>query len=68
MCAFLITIPANSLSPRSEKILGHTPLGRFGTPEDLTGSLLFLADETYSGFITGVILAVDGGFASYSGV
>ena len=57
-----------SLSPRSEKILGHTPLGRFGTPEDLTGSLLFLADETYSGFITGVILAVDGGFASYSGV
>ncbi len=57
-----------SLSPRSEKILGHTPLGRFGTPEDLTGSLLFLADETYSGFITGVILPVDGGFASYSGV
>ena len=57
-----------SLSPRSEKILGHTPLGRFGTPDDLTGSLLFLADETYSGFITGVILAVDGGFAAYSGV
>ncbi len=57
-----------SLSPRSEKIIGHTPLGRFGTPEDLTGSLLFLADETYSGFITGVILPVDGGFASYSGV
>ena len=57
-----------SLSPRSEKILGHTPLGRFGTPEDLTGSLLFLADESYSGFITGVILPVDGGFASYSGV
>lgn len=57
-----------SLSPRSEKIIGHTPLGRFGTPEDLTGSLLFLADEQYSGFITGVILPVDGGFASYSGV
>lgn len=57
-----------SLSPRSEKIIGHTPLGRFGTPEDLTGSLLFLADESYSGFITGVILPVDGGFASYSGV
>ena len=57
-----------SLSPRSEKIIGHTPLGRFGKPEDLTGSLLFLADETYSGFITGVILPVDGGFASYSGV
>lgn len=57
-----------SLSPRSEKIIGHTPLGRFGTPEDLTGALLFLADEQYSGFVTGVILAVDGGFAAYSGV
>ncbi|MCD7827943.1 MAG: SDR family oxidoreductase [Clostridiales bacterium] len=57
-----------SLSPRSEKIIGHTPLGRFGTPEDLTGSLLFLADETYSAFITGIILAVDGGFSAYSGV
>ena len=57
-----------SLSPRSEKIIGHTPLGRFGTPEDLTGALLFLADESYSGFVTGVILPVDGGFASYSGV
>ena len=57
-----------SLSPRSEKIIGHTPLGRFGKTEDLTGSLLFLADENYSGFITGVILPVDGGFSAYSGV
>lgn len=57
-----------SLSPRSEKIIGHTPLGRFGTTDDLTGSLLFLADEQYSGFITGVILPVDGGFSAYSGV
>lgn len=57
-----------SLSPRSEKIIGHTPLGRFGTTDDLTGSLLFLADEAYSGFITGVILPVDGGFSAYSGV
>lgn len=57
-----------SLSPRSEKIIGHTPLGRFGTTDDLTGSLLFLADENYSGFITGVILPVDGGFSAYSGV
>ncbi len=57
-----------SLTPRSEKIIGHTPLGRFGTPEDLTGALLFLADESYSAFVTGVILPVDGGFAAYSGV
>lgn len=57
-----------SLTPRSEKILGHTPLGRFGKPEDLTGALLFLCDERYSAFITGVILPVDGGFSAFSGV
>lgn len=57
-----------SLTPRSEKILGHTPLGRFGVPEDLTGTLLFLSDETYSKFVTGVIIPVDGGFSAYSGV
>ncbi len=57
-----------SLTPRSNKIITHTPLRRFGTPEDLTGALVFLCDEKYSGFITGVILPVDGGFAAYSGV
>ena len=57
-----------SLTPRSEKILGHTPLGRFGETRDLAGSLLFLCDETYSAFITGVVLPVDGGFSAYSGV
>lgn len=57
-----------SLTPRSEKILNHTPLGRFGECEDLTGTLLFLADEQYSKFVTGVIIPVDGGFSAYSGV
>ncbi|MCR5689933.1 MAG: SDR family oxidoreductase [Clostridiales bacterium] len=57
-----------SLTARSEKIIGHTPMGRFGVPEDLTGALLFLADETYSGFVTGIIIPVDGGFSAYSGV
>jgi len=57
-----------SLTPRSNKIITHTPLGRFGTPEDLTGALLFLCDSTQSAFITGVILPVDGGFSAYSGV
>ena len=64
----LLYNPDGSLSPRSEKIIGHTPLGRFGTTDDLTGSLLFLADEQYSGFITGVNIPVDGGFNAYSGV
>ena len=57
-----------SYTPRSEKIIGHTPLGRFGVPEDLTGTLLFLSDETYSKFVTCVIIPVDGGFSAYSGV
>ncbi|HOD02879.1 MAG TPA: SDR family oxidoreductase, partial [Clostridiales bacterium] len=57
-----------SLTPRSEKILSHTPLGRFGVPSDLTGTLLFLSDESYSSFLTGVIIPVDGGFSSFSGV
>lgn len=57
-----------SLTPRSEKILSHTPLRRFGVPNDLTGTLLYLCDEDYAGFITGIIVPVDGGFSAYSGV
>ncbi len=57
-----------SLTDRSEKILAHTPLGRFGVASDLTGTLLFLSDESYSSFVTGVIIPVDGGFSSFSGV
>ncbi len=57
-----------SLTPRSEKILSHTPLRRFGVPADLTGTLLYLCDEEYTGFVTGIIVPVDGGFSAYSGV
>ncbi|MDR1629017.1 MAG: SDR family oxidoreductase [Oscillospiraceae bacterium] len=57
-----------TLTARADKIITHTPLGRFGVPSDLSGALLFLADDSYSGFVTGVILPVDGGFASYAGV
>jgi len=53
---------------RTKKILGHTPLGRFGTPDDLTGTLLWLADNNASAFITGIVVPVDGGFSAYSGV
>ena len=64
----LLTNPDGSLTPRSDKILGHTPMGRFGTPADLDGVLLWLADEKFSGFVDGVVIPVDGGFAAYSGV
>lgn len=57
-----------SLTARSGKILSHTPMGRFGEIEDLKGTLLWLADETLSGFVTGIVVPVDGGFSAYSGV
>ncbi len=60
--------PDGSLTPRSQKILSHTPQNRFGTPDDLTGTLLWLADSGASGFVNGVVVPVDGGFAAYSGV
>lgn len=53
---------------RTGKILSATPMGRFGEPNELDGTLLFLCDEEYSGFITGVNIPVDGGFNAYSGV
>ncbi|MHC1695807.1 MAG: SDR family oxidoreductase [Eubacteriales bacterium] len=55
-------------TPRSEKILAHTPMGRFGDPSDLEGTLLWLADSKTSGFVTGIVVPVDGGFSAYSGV
>ena len=55
-------------TPRTGQILAGTPMKRFGEPSELIGALLFLADRNASGFITGVILPVDGGFNAYSGV
>ena len=53
---------------RTGKILAATPMGRFGKSEELEGALLFLVNEQAAGFITGVVLPVDGGFSAYSGV
>ncbi|MED5020157.1 SDR family oxidoreductase [Paenibacillus chibensis] len=57
-----------SLTERSHKIIAHTPMRRFGVPEDLLGTLLWLVDETTSGFVTGTVIPVDGGFMAYAGV
>ncbi len=57
-----------SMTERSEKILGQTPMGKFGEPEDLIGALLWLVSDQAAGFVTGVVVPVDGGFAAYSGV
>ena len=53
---------------RTGKILSHTPLNRFGETEDLLGALLWLASDQASGFVTGQVIAIDGGFSAYSGV
>lgn len=53
---------------RTGKILAATPMGRFGETEELEGGLLFLVNEKAAGFITGVVLPIDGGFSAYSGV
>jgi len=57
-----------SFKPRAEKILGQTPMARFGEPEELLGTLLWLVDSHSSGFVNGVVIPVDGGFSAYSGV
>ncbi|MEA4912317.1 MAG: SDR family oxidoreductase [Oscillospiraceae bacterium] len=57
-----------NLTKRSEKIIAGTPMNRFGQPEELLGALLFLCDETASGFVTGAVIPVDGGFSAYCGV
>ena len=53
---------------RTGKILAATPMKKFGEVEDLIGTLLWLADDASSGFVTGTVIPVDGGFSAYSGV
>ena len=55
-------------TPRSAKILGGTPMGRFVDSEELLGGVFFLCDDRAAGAITGVVLPIDAGFAAYSGV
>lgn len=57
-----------SPTARTGKILSATPMGRFGKTEELSGSLLFLLNNDAAGFITGIVIPVDGGFSAYSGV
>ena len=54
-------------TPRGRSIIEHTPMGRFGSPEDLLGALLWLVSPA-SAFVTGIVIPVDGGFSSFSGV
>ena len=56
-----------SLTPRSQKVIDKTPMGRFGSIDELNGAVKFLCSEEAS-FITGAVLPVDGGFSAFSGV
>lgn len=54
-------------SPRGQKIVDNTPMGKFGEPEDLQGTTLFLLSDV-SSFITGIVIPVDGGYSAFGGV
>ncbi len=56
-----------TLTARGQQIIDHTPMARFGEPEELVGTALWLASDA-SRFVTGTVIPVDGGFAAYSGV
>ena len=63
----LLTNTDGSLTQRGQQIIDQTPMGRYGTPDDLVGITLWLCGEE-SKFVTGVVIPIDGGFAAYSGV
>ena len=65
---FLLTDEATGeLTPRGRTIIEHTPMGRFGDPEELLGTVLWLLSPA-SAFVTGIVVPVDGGFSAFSGV
>lgn len=63
----LLTNSDGSLTQRGQQIIDQTPMGRYGEPEDLVGTTLWLCGEG-SKFVTGIVVPIDGGFAAYSGV
>ncbi|PRP66696.1 SDR family oxidoreductase [Nonlabens agnitus] len=63
----LLTNSDGSATPRGEQIIGQTPMGRYGKPEDLVSTVEWLCDDAAS-FITGIVVPIDGGFSAYSGV
>jgi NAD(P)-dependent dehydrogenase (short-subunit alcohol dehydrogenase family) len=63
----LIDEKTGNLTPRGETIISHTPMRRFGDPEDLVGTMLWLVSDA-SRFVTGIVVPVDGGFSAFGGV
>jgi NAD(P)-dependent dehydrogenase (short-subunit alcohol dehydrogenase family) len=63
----LLTNSDGSLTQRGQQIIDQTPMGRYGKPEDIISTTLYLCDDA-SSFVTGIVIPIDGGFAAYSGV
>ena len=64
----LLTTEDGSLTARGNTIVSQTPMDKFGDPSDLEGALLWLASDAASGFVTGTVIPIDGGFSAFSGV
>ncbi len=64
---YLLLDEKQNLTPRGHTIINHTPMGRFGDPDDLVGICIFLASDS-SRFVTGTVIPIDGGFSAFSGV
>lgn len=64
---FLLTTEEGGLTARGNSVITHTPMARFGDPDDLIGAILWLASPA-SAFVTGTVVAVDGGFNAFAGV
>lgn len=64
---YLLRDKRGKLTQRGERILEHTPMGRFGEPKDLIGAVLWLVSPL-SAYVTGTVIPIDGGFSAYSGV
>ena len=65
---FLLTEKeSGELTQRGQQIIGHTPQGRFGSPEDLIGAMMWMVSPA-ADFVTGIVVPVDGGFSAFSGV
>jgi len=63
----LLVEPDGNPTPRGRAIIAHTPFGRFGEPDDLTGALVWLCSRS-ARFVTGIVVPVDGGFSAFGGV
>ncbi|MBN2806544.1 MAG: SDR family oxidoreductase [Prolixibacteraceae bacterium] len=63
----LLLNPDGTYTERGQKVINNTPMGRFGEAHELVGAIMFLSSEAAS-FVTGVVLPIDGGFSTFSGV